>query len=358
MKIRYHALLGVTSVSLAYAQDFAPQTWFEDLPAEDQSILRCYTFRTIPGVRYQLESSLNLVDWHQESALYGLGQDYTVPMHPVSSAASGSPSSGQTLTNASLLVRPSSANSGDLVLSWPSLANEAPLTLLLSGAAAVGWDSLPLFSWHEGTYQFFIRYETAPTTPPAETPALGTLDGAMIEAFRTAILSINDAIANSTALTRNTPLVPELGERKFWRIRYDWTSDLDRDGTPDWAEFAKRVPEAEGAEAQAVVVIALSIRIVTTTALRTGGKTTGMEMAPLMPWTWRCPMPLPLTRSTPNRFTHSFRFKTLRRIPSFRFLWRSMTRAPCFTRVEPGRVESGLHWRVIHFRPHLSCGRR
>ncbi|HEY8960928.1 MAG TPA: hypothetical protein VIM57_01910, partial [Luteolibacter sp.] len=248
MTIPYHALLGAAAVSLAYSQDSAPQAWFENLPADDQSILRCYTFRTIPGVRYQVESSPDLVDWHQETTLYGLGQDYAVPMHPVSSSVSGPPPSGQTFTNVSLLVRPSSSNSGDLVLSWSSLSNEVPLTWLLPDAATVGWNSLPLFSWRQGAYQFFIRYEPSPVTPPVENPTLGSLDGSMLEAFQTAIPSINAAIDQSAVLVRNTPSAGSgaTGERKFWRIRYDWTSDLDRDGTPDWAEFENLVGGGTG----------------------------------------------------------------------------------------------------------------
>lgn len=240
MKIRYYALWGAASLSLAHSQDSAPQTWFENLPADNQSILRCYTLRTIPGVRYQVESSQNLVDWHQETALYGLGQDYTVPMHAISSGGATA-TSGNAITNVSLMVRPSATNSGDLVISWPSLENEAPITQLVPNASAIGWNQLPLFSWPQGTYQFFIRFETSPATPPANAPTLGSEDTAMVAAFQAAIPSINEAIGNSTALSRNTPLASSAAtdEKKFWRIRYDWTSDLDRDGTPDWAEFER-----------------------------------------------------------------------------------------------------------------------
>jgi hypothetical protein len=244
MTIRYYALWGAASLSLAYAQDFAPQTWFEDLPANDDSILRCYTLRTIPGVRYQVESSQNLVDWHQETELYGLGQDYTVPMHEVSPPGESSTvTSGNEATNVSIMVRPSVSNSGDLVISWPSVDTGTPTTFLLSNAGAIGWNQLPLFSWLQGTHQLFIRYDSSPVTPPAEIPTLGSQDSEMVTAFQAAIPSINEAIGNSTALARNTPLAGSAAteEKKFWRVRYDWTGDLDRDGTPDWAEFENLV---------------------------------------------------------------------------------------------------------------------
>lgn len=240
MKIPAYALLGAVSLSLAHSQDFAPQTWFEDISISDQSVQKCYSFHTLPGVLYRVESSSNLVDWTQETELYGLGQNYTLAMHEVSPPTGGATSStAETLTNVSVLARPSAGNSADLVISWPSLDHESPVTFLLSQASATGWNQLPLFSWLQGTYQFFIRFESSPATPPAETPTLGSLDSAMVAAFQTAIPSINEAIANSTALARNTPIAAESGERKFWRIRYDWTSDLDRDGTPDWAEFER-----------------------------------------------------------------------------------------------------------------------
>jgi hypothetical protein len=83
MKITATALLAVIFASNTFSRDLRPESWMEQVVAEDSSIQQCYVFRSIAGVAYRIESSDNLAQWTNNGEVYGLGHDHVVAMHEV-----------------------------------------------------------------------------------------------------------------------------------------------------------------------------------------------------------------------------------------------------------------------------------
>lgn len=74
-------LAATATISSSVARDLVPEYWLEDLTATDGSIQKCLVFRTVAGVDYQVEASNDLLEWNDDSELYGLGHEFALPVH-------------------------------------------------------------------------------------------------------------------------------------------------------------------------------------------------------------------------------------------------------------------------------------
>ncbi len=80
MKTTLCFAIGLALSSPAFTRDFRPEGRIENIQVDDSSVQQSYIFRTIPGVLYRVESSHDLSQWTAEDEIYGLGQEYVVPM--------------------------------------------------------------------------------------------------------------------------------------------------------------------------------------------------------------------------------------------------------------------------------------
>jgi len=72
-------------------KDLAPSFWLEDIAGSDASVQKCLVFRSVAGVDYTVEVSNDLIQWTPESALYGLGHEFVVPVLEVSPSGPANP---------------------------------------------------------------------------------------------------------------------------------------------------------------------------------------------------------------------------------------------------------------------------
>ncbi len=133
-----------------------------------------YIFQTTPGVFYRVESSHDMSQWTAEDEIYGMGHEHVVAMReftppPPPPPGSGNPVVLPVITPARLVglrVRPSSGAAGGAVVSWRSLDDETPVSMLLAQTLAPGWYAMPFFSERYGNYYFNIGYSGMTTVPP------------------------------------------------------------------------------------------------------------------------------------------------------------------------------------------------
>jgi hypothetical protein len=229
---------------LAFARELAPPIWFEDLPATDQSTQHCVVFKTVPGVRYTVESSPDLFTWTARDAVYGLGQEFVTPMYQFTPAPPASPGTlpitlAAPSYHASIKMEPATGDAGGIVVSWASLDDRGPRIVRIDGEMDPGWEQIPIYHDHFGQFNFFVWHPISTVSPPPENSFLGPLDTLMIETLQANLAAMNQQVADSVARSRNSPppAPTDPNSRKFWRIHCDWSIDTDLDGSPDWAEF-------------------------------------------------------------------------------------------------------------------------
>lgn len=244
MKAPLGLAIGLNLIATAFCRDLLPERRLETLPASDSSLQQCYTFRTVPGVFYRVESTHDLTHWDSEEEIYGLGHEYTVAMRefippPVPEPGAPPATLPAPAKNVSLRIQRSSESEGGTVVSWISLDHGGPVIRLFSQSMVSGWDQLPLLWDRYGDYYFFLAHQMQSIPPPAENPSLGPKDAAMFADLETSFPAMNQAVEDSIARARNTPppAPSDPNSRKFWRVHCDWSLDTDQDGSPDWAEF-------------------------------------------------------------------------------------------------------------------------
>lgn len=243
MKLLFILIL-LSLLSPVFSRDLTPVNWQEDVPATDESIQHCFVIRTVPGVKYQMESSSDLVSWNVENEIYGLGQEFVTPMYEFTAPPPPDPNAppvtpGIPTQQASIRMDPATGSTGGTVVSWVSLDNGAARIYKIDGSMDAGWASIPLFWQTYGSFSFSIWHPMTPVTPPAENPLLGVKDTAMIACLEENLAAMNLEVAASIARSRNAPPPAPFdpNSRKFWRVHCDWSLDTDADGSPDWAEF-------------------------------------------------------------------------------------------------------------------------
>lgn len=252
MKTAICLFIVCTGSSVALPENFLPDGRIENLAATDSSVQQCYIFRTVPGVRYRVESSHDLAQWTPDEEIYGLGHEFSVAMReftPAPETGGGSSSlPASPVTNVSLLINPSSGTSGGTVVSWVSLDHGGPVTRLLSQSMSSDWERMPLFWERYGDHCFFILNHNKPSPPPTEGPQTGAKDAAMFTQLENSFATMDLAVEQSIARARNTPppAPPDPNSRKFWRVHCDWSVDTDQDGTTDRAEFQMMADAAAG----------------------------------------------------------------------------------------------------------------
>ncbi len=228
------------------ARDILPQYWIENIPAADGSIQQSLVFQTVAGVQYLVESSNNLTAWNVEEEIYGMGHQFVVAIRqftPPPPPLPGNPPAvlpPRPVAAPTLIFQPASGTEGGTVVIWKSLDNAGPMTFLVEEDLHEDWSESPLFSKRYGNYYFFIWHRNQAVAPPVANPPLGTRDTAMIAQLATSFADMNEIVAESAAIIRNTPWTPLVqtpGAAKFFRIHADWGIDTDWDGSFDWMEF-------------------------------------------------------------------------------------------------------------------------
>lgn len=185
--------------------------------------------------------------WSPAAApLYGLGQTDVVLMRELPAGAGGSspaqtPTPAPAVPQARLLMRPAATPATGIVISWVSHDDGNPRARHFPGLIQdPGWNAMPGYIRRLGGYDFLISNPPFPQTPPSSTPAPapGPEDAAMLAAFEANFPAMNDDAEEAVARLVSTPApAPAANDRRFWRLRVDWSVDSDHDGTPDWLEF-------------------------------------------------------------------------------------------------------------------------
>ncbi|MEY3897597.1 MAG: hypothetical protein RLZZ214_3118 [Verrucomicrobiota bacterium] len=250
MKAMFTVLLSSLFSFNAYSRDFTPRNFTpeihqEYMTAEDGSIQECKVFRTIPGVRYQVEFSRDGVNWTLGDEVSGLGHEYVVAIREIKAAPSppaslSSNKSPNPCSNVSIVLQSVSDEAGGTMVSWGSLDEGGPRRARIGGTLVEGWANFPLYADRYGAYDFFIHHPTAKVPPlKGEELPLGPLDSAMIAVLEKNLAVMNEKIIHSQARIRLAPLTgpADPDERKFMRVKFDTKIDTDMDGSPDWAEF-------------------------------------------------------------------------------------------------------------------------
>lgn len=242
MKVMFTVLLSSLFCFNGYSRDFTPRDFTpeihqENMTAEDGSIQECKVFRTIPGVRYQVEFSRDNVNWTPGDEVYGLGHEYVVAIREIKAAPS--PVSGSSSYNVSVVLQSVSDVAGGTMVSWGSLDGGGPRMVRIAGTLVEGWADFPLYADRYEAYDFFIHHPAAKVPQFKWEEPLGPLDRAMFAVLEKNLDEMNRKIINSQARVR---LAPRSGpadpsERKFMRLKIDESIDTDMDGSPDWAEF-------------------------------------------------------------------------------------------------------------------------
>lgn len=243
MKRRIFPLVATLALPL-HARDLVPEYWLEDIPANDQSLQKCLVFRTVAGVGYRVESSADLDSWQTDYQLYGMGHEFVVPVHEIAPPPPPDPEEDPPpalppALHVTLQLQPSSATEGGTVVTWKSLDHGGPVIYRIAEAMHADWQTVPLFAERHENHYFFVTHPSVPAAPPAANPQLGPLDEAMIEVLDAHLDDMNETVANSAEVARNTPppAPPSSDSRRFYRIHADWSIDTDIDRSPDWAEF-------------------------------------------------------------------------------------------------------------------------
>ena len=215
---------------------------------DDGSRWHGFVFQTIAGLPYVVESGDDLAGWTEVDTFYGLGQEQVVLMKQAPALPASSPSPSGPITPHPLVVRVPNAQvimrraiGGGTILSWRSLDDDSSRShffpTLIQDA---GWNIMPGYTRRLGGYNFLICNPLVPQTPPTDSPTLGPKDTAMVTAFEASFEEMNADAAAAIARRRATPYVPSPPqEKRFWRVRVNWSLDSDLDGTPDWMEFAQ-----------------------------------------------------------------------------------------------------------------------
>ncbi len=213
---------------------------------DDGSRWHAFTFQTIHGLPYVVESGNDLTGWTQEDSIYGFGQEEVVIMKQAP-ALPALPPPGTYHTPPPMIRVPVAqiiirrGTSGGLVLSWKSLDDATTKIVFLPGLTQdPGWINMPGYVKRFDGYDFHLCNPLLPQTPPASNSTLGLLDTAMVAAFETNFPTMNAEVAAAVVRARSAPRIPAPPtERRFWRVRVDWGLDSDTDGTPDWMEFGQ-----------------------------------------------------------------------------------------------------------------------
>ena len=222
---------------------------------DDGSRWHGFVFQTIAGLPYVVESGDDLVGWTKVDTFYGLGQEQVVLMKQAPPLPPSSPSPSGPITPHPIVVRVPNAQvimrraiGGGTILSWRSLDDSSSRTHFFPTLIQdVGWNSMPGYVRQLSGYNFLICNPLVPQTPPTEFPTLGSKDTAMVAAFEASFADMNADAAAAIARRRTTPTVPAPPlEKRFWRVRVNWSLDSDLDGTPDWMEFAQMFAEGAG----------------------------------------------------------------------------------------------------------------
>lgn len=220
---------------------------------EDGSRWHSFTYKTIAGLPYVVESGNDLTGWAEEDSIYGFGQEEVVIMKQAP-ALPGPPPPGAASTPpplirvpaAQIIIRP--GTTGGLVMTWKSLDDGSTKVVLLPGLTQdPGWINMPGYVKRFDGYDFYLCNPLLPQIPPATNSTLGALDTAMVAAFETNFPTMDAEVAAAVARARAAPRIPAPPtERRFWRVRVDWGLDSDLDGTPDWMEFAQMFAAGKG----------------------------------------------------------------------------------------------------------------
>lgn len=254
MKALLPALCTALALSSLSARDLAPKYWIENVTASDDSVQQSLVFRTVPGVRYRVETSENLNSWDAGDEIYGVGHDYVVPVRqftpppPPPPGGGGTPPPVPLRKTVSLMLKRSNGPEGGTIASWPSQAGSGSVTILLEEDLHPGWEYTPLFWDSHGGYNFFIGHYLLAAAPPASSPLLGPDDQIFRAILEARLPAMNAQVELNEIRVRNSPppAPPVPGQKKFWRIRADWSVDTDQDGTVDWLELNPIIPAAIG----------------------------------------------------------------------------------------------------------------
>lgn len=213
---------------------------------EDGSRWHAFTFKTIPGLPYVVESSLDLGSWTETESIYGFGQEEVIIMKqapalpvPPPPGTYHTPPPMVRVPIAQIIMR--RGVGGGLVLTWKSLDDGSSKVFLFPNLSQdAGWAVMPGYVKRWGGYDFYLCNPYVPQVPPATNPTLGPLDTAMAAAFEENFPAMNAEVAASVIRARAAPRIPAVPtDAHFWRVRVNWGLDSDLDGTPDWMELAQ-----------------------------------------------------------------------------------------------------------------------
>jgi len=245
--MKIHALLlALSSLTLAQPEGDAllPARWLEDIAATDNSIQRTLVFNAIAGVLYTVQSSENLNDWTSEETHYGLGHDILVPMFertPPPPLPPGTPptESPPRPIFASITMRREAPPGTGTILSWRSLEGGEPIITRTDTALHPDWENHLLHTHRAaGYYLFIFTPYSATTTSPPSLPTLSTADQALFDHLETSLPAMNLEVENIIGIVRaSPPPASSSTQKRFWRIKADWSLDTDGDGIPDWLEY-------------------------------------------------------------------------------------------------------------------------
>ncbi len=227
-----------------------PTQWgFECIRDESSGWWQSLRVQTVPGVLYRLQvsESLESGSWSTLESVYGFGGEWICPLmrghEPVISLPAGQPVIPQTPANPirlAYLVMEKTVE-GELLVSWCSLDDYTAKRMVIPGVTLDPvWDEFDASYMNQYGNHFFALTPNLynPVSFNGPSPALGTLDSAMISEFTGAIPAITENIANSVAMRAHySHQIQPDGARKFYRIAADWSLDSDSDGHPDWQEL-------------------------------------------------------------------------------------------------------------------------
>lgn len=221
---------------------------------DDGTRWHAFTFQTIAGLPYVVESGNDLTGWEEEDSIYGFGQEEVVlmkqapplPAPPPPGTIKRTPPPMVRVPSAQIIMR--RGTTGGLVLSWKSLDDGSPKVFFLPGLTQdPGWINMPGYVRRFNDFDFYLCNPLLPQVPPLANPSLGEKDSAMVAAFEESFPTMNADVAAAVVRARSAPRIPAPPtERRFWRVRVDWSLDSDLDGTPDWMEFAQLLAAGEG----------------------------------------------------------------------------------------------------------------
>ncbi len=213
---------------------------------DDGSRWHAFTYKTIAGLPYVVESGNDLTGWSEEDSIYGFGQEEVVIMKQAP-ALPAPPPPGTYHTPPPMIRVPAAqiimrrGTTGGIILSWKSLDDTSAKIVFLPGLTQdPGWINMPGYVRRFGGHDFYLCNPLLPQVPPATNSTLGPLDTAMVAAFETNFPTMNAEVAAAVVRARTAPRIPAPPtEKRFWRVRVNWDLDSDLDGTPDWMEFAQ-----------------------------------------------------------------------------------------------------------------------